>query len=166
MSGELNKLSIAGLLIILFVLLYNGYIKYQSNPIGTSVKFEKNTSLPYFSFCPWFYKKDFEIENINSESGHKVQDVMGSLPSMKDLIKAILKAEIGANIDSMSPLYLSPDLRQGMNNDVTDILKKDSWVESTKINEYAPFNLLRCLTIQWPEEVQLGMNSFVSIKYI
>ena len=162
MPGKLNKLRIVILLIILFVLLYNGYIKYQSKPIGTSVKFEKNFSIPDFSFCPWFYRKGFEIKNINSQSGHKVQDVMDSLSSFKELIKTIMKGDVNS-INNISNLYVSPDWRtEGMNND--SFFNQDSLVESFSIIEHNSFNLQRCITIQWPEEIQLDMNSFVSKK--
>ena len=75
MSGELNKLTTSVLLIILFVLCYKGYRKYQSNVLGISVTYEKNDRLQDFTLCPWFYNKNLQIADITSNSGHSIEDV-------------------------------------------------------------------------------------------
>ena len=160
MSAELYKLTTFVLFIILIVLCYDGYKKYRSNPIGTSVKFEKNTGLQDFTICPWYYNKDLQIADITSGSGHSVEDVMNTLPSIKSVIPAIIMGKFrDSNKDtgSFTTLY---DLRNSTNK-----LDQSAWVESIKVNEIQPYNLLRCATIQWPNEIQLQKNSYVSLKH-
>ena len=159
MSAELYKLTTFGLLILLIVLCYDGYKKYQSNPIGNSVKFEKNTGLQDFTICPWFYNNNLQIADITSDSGHIVEDVMNNLPSIKSMILAIMMGDFrytSKDAESFTSLY-NP-------NKPTNILDQSTWVESIRRNELEPNNLLRCATIQWPNEIQLQKNSYVSLK--
>ena len=47
--------------------------------------------------------------------------------------------------------------------DATNKLDQSVWVESIKVNELQPYNLLRCATIQWPNEIQFQKNSYVIV---
>ena len=145
---------------LLIVLCYDGYKKYQSNPIGTSVTYKKNHRLQDFTICPWYYNKKLQIADITSDSGHSVEDVMNTLPSIKSVIASIIMGNFrDSNKDtgSFTTLY---DL-----HNPTNILNQSAWVESIKVNELQPYNLLRCATIQWPNEIQFQKNSWVSLKH-
>ena len=119
MTKYLYKLTTFGLLIAFFFSFYHGFKKYQSHPIGNSVKFEKNTKLPDFTFCPWFYYKDLNFPNITSDSGHKVQDLLNFLPSTKTLLTYGFKGKFGG-FDKTTIF--------------ANILENASWVESIKGN--------------------------------
>ena len=147
MSAELYKLTTFGLLILLIALCYDGYKKYQAKPIGTSVKFEKNTGIQDFTICPYDYNKNLQIEEITSDSGHKAEDVMKTLPSIKSMIISIHKGDF-------------------RNSSPFNILEQSTWIERIRRNEMDPNNLLRCATIEWPDDFQLQTNNYVSLKYI
>ena len=146
MFAELCKLPTIGLVILLIVLCYDGYKKYQSNPIGTSLKFEKNLELQDFTICPGFYNKNLQIEDITLDSGHKVEDVMETLPSIKSFILSIMIGDFRKSSKEAT---------------IFNILDQSTWVETIRRNELGPYNLLRCATIEWPEEFQLQTNSYV-----
>ena len=63
-------------------------MKYQLNVLGISVTYEKNDRLQDFTICPWFYNKNLQIEDITANSGHSVEDVMKTLPSINSMILA------------------------------------------------------------------------------
>ena len=151
MSAELYKLTTFGLLILLIALCYDGYKKYQAKPIGTSVKFEEYPGLQDFTICPWFYNKNLQIADITSDSRHSVEDVMKTLPSIKSLILSIMIGDF-RNSSKEATFF--------------NILDQSTWVESIRRNELDPNNLLRCATIEWPDEFQLQTNNYVSLKYI
>ena len=151
MSKYFYKLTTFGLLIAFFFSFYHGFKKYKSHPIGNSVKYEKNTKLPDFTFCPWFYYKNLNFPNITSDSGHRVQDVLNSLPSTKTLLKYGFKGKFGGFDDEK--------------NIFANILENASWVESIKVNEQFPYNILRCITIQWPD-IQLEMDSYACFSKV
>ena len=152
MTKNLYKLTAFGLLIAFFFSFYHGFKKYQSHPIGNSVKFEKNTKLPDFTFCPWFYYKNLNLSNITSNSGHKVQDVLNYLPSTKTLMIYGFKGKFGG-------------FDKANTSASDDIFANASWVESIKINEQFPYNILRCITIQWPD-IQLEMDSYACFSKV
>ena len=151
MSAEQYKLTTFGLLIILIVLCYDGYKKYRAKPIGTSVKFEKNTGIQDFTICPYDYNKNLQIEKITSDSGHKAEDVMKTLPSIKSMIISIHKGDF-RNSSKEATFF--------------NILDQSTLVESIRRNEMNPNNLLRCATIEWPDDFQLQTSNYVSLKYI
>ena len=148
MSAELYKVTTFGFLIILIVLCYDGYKKYRSKPIGTSVKFEEYPGLQDFTICPWFYYNNLQIEEITSDSGHKVEDVMDTLPSIRSMILSIMIGDF-RNSSKGATFF--------------NILDQSTWVESIRINELDPNNLLRCATIEWPNDFHLHTNSYVSL---
>ena len=150
MTKYFYKLTTFGLLIAFFFSFYHGFKKYESHPIGNSVKYEKNTKLPDFTFCPWFYYKNLNLSNITSNSGHKVQDVLNYLPSTKTLMIYGFKGKFGGF--------------DRANTSASDnIFENATWVESIKINEQFPYNILRCVTIQWPD-IQLEMDAYLSFN--
>ena len=146
---------------LLIVLCYDGYKKYQSNPIGTSVTYKKNHRLQDFTICPWYYNKKLQIADITSGSGHSVEDVMNTLPSIKSVIIAVITGDFrrtSKDRESLTAMLYNK-------NNPTNILDQSTWVESIIINEREPYNLLRCATIQWPNEIQFQKNSWVSLKH-
>ena len=145
MSAELYKLTTFGLIIILIVLCYDGYKKYRSKPIGTSVKFEEYPGLQDFTICPWYYNKDIQIADITSGSGHSVEDVMNTLPSIKSVILRIMMGNFRDSNKDTGSFTMLYDVHNR-----TNFLDQSAWVESIKVNEIQPYNLLRCATIQWP----------------
>ena len=161
MSGELNKLATSVLLIILFVLCYKGYRKYQSNILGISVTYEKNDRLQDFTLCPWFYNKNLQIAAITANSGHSVEDVMKTLPSIKSMILTIIKGDLRRSATKGGFKMLYTPYKNSKN-----ILDQSTWLESIRTNEFEPNNLLRCATIQWPKEIKLEKKSYVSLKHV
>ena len=113
--------------------------------------FPPEIGLQDFTICPGFYDKNFQIEDIRSDSGHKVEDVIETLPSIKSLI---LSGIIGDFRNSSKEATFF------------NILDQSTWVESMRRNELDPNNLLRCATIEWPNEFHLQTNNYVSLKYV
>ena len=161
MSGQLSKLTTGLLLIIFFVLCYDGYMKYQSNVLGILVTYEKNDRLQDFTICPWFYNKNLKIEDITANSGHSVEDVMKTLPSINLMILTIIKGDLRRSASKGAFKMLYSPFKNSKN-----ILDQSTWVESIRTNEFEPNNLLRCATIQWPKEIKLEKNSYVRLKHV
>ena len=135
-------------------------MKYQSNVLGISVTYEKNDRLQDFTICPWFYNKNLQIEDITANSGHSVEDVMKTLPSINSMILAIMKGDLRKSASKGAFKMLYTPYKNSQN-----ILDQSTWVESIRRNELPPNNLLRCATIEWPNAFQLHTNSYVSLNY-
>ena len=152
-------------LFIAFVIMLSISIKNLfKKEIGTYQSIDYSSFLPDFTICPLTYDESMSnistYENIHINGNHTALDLM-MLPSMKQMINDIDVSNISYN-QQKSELAARNLWKNGKVDDGLE--EEELWQEFyiTDHNSKNSFEVFRCATLRWPNNMNFGSDSVVS----